>query len=618
MQITKKVLAVLLAIVLTLSAGGSGIGAFSTGAAENTVKVGDVISFGDYPQTDVTSRLGSVLNGLGGTWVSYGYYQGNDSDGSMAPANYMFYKDVIYNGVKYRGVKFDTYRPYWTEAASTLTCANYQIDNQYYAGRVYWFKFEPIRWRVLDPAAGLVMCTTAIDSQPFNSFNFSDGKDGHNGTAYWGNPGKNAYANNYAQSSIRQWLVGDFYNTAFSDEQKTNIKSTALNNNCNNTLNGLSGYAEYDAPSTNDKVFLLSYAEARNSEYGFVNLTYLYDSAREIKGSDYAKCQGLYVVPGGDYAGNVWWWLRTPKAGTRYACAIGSVGDVNYQGAIGCTGYGVVPAMCLADVKNSSTTPENEYTVTVIASPMEGGIVTGAGKYAKGTAVTLKATTNAGWSFSGWFEGDTVKGINSTYAFTVTDDVTLTAKFTKAPITVSLNANGGSVTPMLTLVYFGEPYGKLPTPTRDGYWFLGWFDGTTKITESTIVTHTTLHALTAHWLKGSPSIEIDNYVESRKVDYRTTITFKVKDDQIPAGTEVHWLINNEDVSAGSSCTVTDAKKDFTVQVKLMQGSTELAASQIETVKVNSGFFARLKAFFRNLFHRLPVITQEFLGIEKYE
>ena len=210
-----------------------------------------------------------------------------------------------------------------------------------------------------------------------------------------------------------------------------------------------------------------------------------------------------------------------------------------------------------------------------------------------------------------------MKGINSTYAFTVTGNVTLTAKFTKAPITVSLNANGGSVTPMLTLVYFGEPYGKLPTPTRDGYAFLGWYDGTTMITDSKTVPRADPHTLTAHWI-ATPTIDIDNYVESRKVDYRTTITFNAKVNNAPDSAEVHWIINGEDVFTGSSYTKTEAIKDFTVQAKLMQGSTELAASKSETVKVSSGFFAKLKAFFRDLFHKLPVITQEFLGIEKYE
>ena len=37
--------------------------------------------------------------------------------------------------------------------------------------------------------------------------------------------------------------------------------------------------------------------------------------------------------------------------------------------------------------------------------------------------------------------------------------------------------------------------------------------------------------------------------------------------------------------------------------------TELYASEVETVKVNSGFFARPTAFFRSQFGSLPVISQ---------
>lgn len=44
-------------------------------------------------------------------------------------------------------------------------------------------------------------------------------------------------------------------------------------------------------------------------------------------------------------------------------------------------------------------------------------------------------------------------------------------------------------------------------------------------------------------------------------------------------------------------------------------STILAESETETVNVKTGFFAKLKAFFRALFGRLPKVVQEYLGVE---
>ena len=43
-----------------------------------------------------------------------------------------------------------------------------------------------------------------------------------------------------------------------------------------------------------------------------------------------------------------------------------------------------------------------EYSVTVTPQPEEGGVVTGAGSYAQGAAVSLTATPNPGWRFVEW------------------------------------------------------------------------------------------------------------------------------------------------------------------------------------------------------------------------
>ena len=40
-----------------------------------------------------------------------------------------------------------------------------------------------------------------------------------------------------------------------------------------------------------------------------------------------------------------------------------------------------------------------------------------------------------------------------------------------------------------------------------------------------------------------------------------------------------------------------------------------AATETEKVNVNTGFGARLKAFFRALFGKLPKVVQEYLGVE---
>ena len=74
------------------------------------------------------------------------------------------------------------------------------------------------------------------------------------------------------------------------------------------------------------------------------------------------------------------------------------------------------------------------YTVTVTASPAEGGTVNGGGTFAEGTQVTVTATANDGYTFVAWQEGGTkIENAGASYTFTVNDNCTLTAIFEKEP-----------------------------------------------------------------------------------------------------------------------------------------------------------------------------------------
>lgn len=74
----------------------------------------------------------------------------------------------------------------------------------------------------------------------------------------------------------------------------------------------------------------------------------------------------------------------------------------------------------------------------------------------------------------------------------------------KQPVTVTFNANGGSVSETTRTVYRDSTYGTLPTPTRAYYTFNGWYtasDSGTKISASSKVTNSSNHTLYAHWTK---------------------------------------------------------------------------------------------------------------------
>lgn len=67
-------------------------------------------------------------------------------------------------------------------------------------------------------------------------------------------------------------------------------------------------------------------------------------------------------------------------------------------------------------------------------------------------------------------------------------------------ITIVFNANGGSVNPTSRQYEKNKSYGYLPTPTRSGYTFLGWYTaangGSMVTTGSTATVSRTLYA---HW-----------------------------------------------------------------------------------------------------------------------
>lgn len=118
---------------------------------------------------------------------------------------------------------------------------------------------------------------------------------------------------------------------------------------------------------------------------------------------------------------------------------------------------------------------------------------------------SLPKPTRTGYTFDGWYtakDGGTL--ITEDLIVSVTTDQTLYAHWTLNPYTVTLDANGGTVSDDSVTVTYSNGYGTLPEPTRDGYTFLGWFtaaDGGTEVTASTTVTTNKDHTLYAHWQK---------------------------------------------------------------------------------------------------------------------
>ena len=329
----KQILAALIvAIMLVGIAPMSEINYVPKASAKDisSYSVGDTITYGSYPQTKVTDR-GLIAKieaaGADNSWVDYNYYAGTgkSDDGEMKSVEgMMLYKDISYGGNKYRAVKINLYRPIYTGLVSSAD-NTHQIDNDYYTENTYYFKYEPLTWRVLDPSEGYVMCDRIIDSQAYQNYKFDYDCECYNSRECTN------YASDWLTSSLRKWLNNDFYYTAFNAEEQSEIGVSRLENQRKPSC-------KYDSENSFDKIFPISYYDAINSTYGF-DSSYFSSETRKMLGTDYAKCQGLNDDD---------WWLRLPNYSYSAAWTDGGGRAYSYYNDYGAltetTCVGVVPA----------------------------------------------------------------------------------------------------------------------------------------------------------------------------------------------------------------------------------------------------------------------------------
>ena len=406
---------------------------------------GDIIEFGSYPQSRVTNEtLIRSLNAIVKTWKSYNYYTGTGSeyDGKMVPSDYMKYSDIAFDNKKYRAVYFTQYRPTNTGYVSSEDTSN-QDDNKYYPNVIYYFLWEPIKWRVLDPDTGLVLSEVVLDSQPIN--NVSSGGYDYDET------GTKHYANNYAASSIRSWLTdssdsSSFLNTAFTEKQQNRINITWIHEDQYSNMN-----SQYAWPSTHDKVFLLSWWDMWPSKYGFAVNEYN-DPAKRAKGSDYALCQGLWpkpVIPS-ELSLCQPWGLRSTGFGADRATIVTTSGGISSEWRVTSTGIGVRPALQM----------RLEYSVswqigeTVIEQSYKPG----------DTLIAPQVDGVEGKTFSGWTPEvpDTMPE----------DDLFFAAKFEPKDYCVTWFFDEKTIK---TNVFYGSPIAIPSEISKPGYSLVGWY-----------------------------------------------------------------------------------------------------------------------------------------------
>ncbi len=280
---------------------------------------GDWVYFGSYPKTYQPDT--SVITT---TQDENGYYLGTD-------------------GEKYAKVSANPHSP---------SCA-FNDGTTIVEGTEYYFKVEPIKWRILKTENGkaLLLCEDIIDAHAFNV-------EGRNLTLNE----TTIYENNYKYSDIRAWLngygqeegntkgedwsTGGFLQTAFTTEEQDFILTTEVDNSVSTAVNSSK---EYICENTNDKVFLMSCKEMRNKDYGFISSFSTQNTERRKQTTDYARANSVWYYTEDDSLYNGNYWLRSPGSSYRAVYRVDCFGKIEYIASVR-NSYGVVPALYITEL----------------------------------------------------------------------------------------------------------------------------------------------------------------------------------------------------------------------------------------------------------------------------
>ena len=157
----------------------------------------------------------------------------------------------------------------------------------------------------------------------------------------------------WEECSLRAWLNGEFYETAFTAEEREKIVPVTLENP-DNTKYGTRG-----GNATVDRVYLLSLEEvgryfnvdpynkgSAEALIGIPTQTALDKGVYPVSEEDMASAQSMYEYP--LQVGATWWWLRSPGIEQDYTARMLVYGRVDAGGYFNDASFGGLrPVICV-------------------------------------------------------------------------------------------------------------------------------------------------------------------------------------------------------------------------------------------------------------------------------
>ena len=248
----------------------------------------------------------------------------------------------------------------------------------------------------------------------------------------------------------------------FAGWKKSNSGST-LAAGANITNAATSGTVTYYAQWTAN-TYTVSYSGNGSTGGSVTNNTCTYNSNCSIKGNSYTR-------NGYTFAG---WSTNSNNTDDKYGWT-GWSGKWTYVNGQ----YGIANNKLQLYARWTA----NTFTVAYNGNGATGGSTTShICTYGSGCSLKTNGFTRPGYYFTGWKKsnsGSTLRAGSSIANAATSGTVTYYAQWAANTYTVSFNANGGSVSPASKSVTYNSTYGSLPTPSRSGYIFIGWYTQST-------------------------------------------------------------------------------------------------------------------------------------------